>query len=70
MKLPEQLGEAIPQVIISGVFYALNKDYLDKYDTFFGLDVSTTLVSMIFSSVSILVGLFGACKSLRHEVGT
>ena len=62
-KLPEQLGEAIPQVIIAGVFYAMNKDYLDKYDTLFGLDVSTTQVSMIFSSMSILCGLFGACKS-------
>ena len=64
MKVFEQLGEAIPQVIIAIVFYSLNKEFVDNYDHVFGFSIPTTLISIIFSAVSLVLGIKSSCSSL------
>ena len=56
LKLFEQFGEAIPQVFIAITFYGENQQYVDSYDHILGLAIPTTLLSIIFSSVSIIMG--------------
>ena len=48
------LGEAIPQVILSIVFVSNNPDFVFEC-------IPTTLVSIIFSVGSILIGIYNGC---------
>ena len=57
-KFLEQIGEALPQFILCWTFYSNNYHYINTYDTLFGTHLPITLVSVIFSGVSVLFGIF------------
>ena len=57
-KLPEQLGEAIPQFVIAMVFYSKNYYWLSSWEMIKGG------VTMTLSCGSILVGIARGCKQL------
>lgn len=60
----EFCGEAIPQVVLSITFMSNNSDFMLATPTFIGLaEFYVTLISIIFSFGSILMGIYGACKS-------
>ena len=60
LKLFEQFGEALPQFILSLTFYINNDYYIKTYENLFRLP--TTLISMVFSGVSLWLGLMcGMC---------
>ena len=61
LKLFEQLGEAIPQAIMSLVFLCNNYNFLMDHDTLIP-NVPTSLISFIFSLGSITMGLNSGCK--------
>ena len=66
LKLFEQIGEALPQFIIALAFYVNHKDYINAYDTVFGSSVPITLVSIIFSGISVLIGVLTGLKTFKH----
>ena len=68
MKLFEQLGEAIPQFGLNITYYINNRYYVwfTESPNFLGISVPTTLVSMVFSLGSILMGLFNGVKAAMH----
>ena len=51
MKLFEQLGEAVPQFAVAVTYYVNNKYYIWWTETTF-FSLPTTIISIIFSSVS------------------
>ena len=68
MKLFEQLGEAIPQLGLNITYYINNRYYVwfTESPNFLGIYLPTTLVSMVFSLGSILMGLFNGVKAAMH----
>ena len=57
----EFIGEAVPQLTLSIVFMANNYDFMRETKTFIGLyEFEVTLTSMIFSTGSIVMGLYAA----------
>ena len=61
----EFIGEAVPQLILSIVFMANNYDFMRETKTFIGLyEFEVTLTSMIFSTGSIIMGLYAAIPIL------
>ena len=68
MKLFEQLGEAIPQLGLNITYYINNRYYVwfTESPNFLGISAPTTLVSMVFSLGSILMGLFNGVKAAMH----
>ena len=64
-KLFEQVGEALPQFLLAVTFYINHSDYINTYDTLFGSAVPVTLVSIIFSSVSVVIGLLTGLKQFK-----
>ena len=63
MKLFEQLGEALPQVGLNITFYHNNTYYIWFTETSSILGCPTTLISMVFSFGSILLGLFNGVRA-------
>ena len=68
-KLFENLGEAVPQFIITMVFLLNNMDYIYKFDqTFFSIPI--TIISLVFSAGSIVMGLYTcitSCKNICND---
>ena len=62
-KLFEQLGEALPQVGLNITFYCNNTYYIWFTETSSILGFPTTLISMVFSFGSILLGLFNGVRA-------
>ena len=63
MKLFEQLGEALPQIGLNITFYRNNTYYIWFTETSSILGFPTTLISMVFSFGSILLGLFNGVRA-------
>ena len=63
MKLFEQLGEALPQIGLNITFYCNNTYYIWFTETSGILGFPTTLISMVFSFGSILLGLFNGVRA-------
>ena len=62
----EHIGEAIPQFTLAAIFYYNNYDYVAKQDFSFeisGFLITQTLISMVFSVISIVKGIIGGIKS-------
>ena len=57
LKFFEQFGEALPQFIIGVIFYVNNSYFINTYDTLFETQLPITLLSVIFSGVSVVFGL-------------
>ena len=57
----EFIGEAIPQLILAIVFMSNNYEFMQESETLFGFkEFEVTLVSIIFSLGSIVMGLYSA----------
>ena len=65
VKLFEQFGEALPQLLIALTFYVNHKYFVDTNDSFFQTNIPVTLISMIFSSVSVVIGLITGLKAFK-----
>ena len=66
MKMIEQFGEAIPQLIIASIFFARHQDWIYENDmelfSIIPLPVPMTLISIISSTGSIIVGIVMGCR--------
>ena len=58
----EQLGEASIQTCLAIVYLANNFKDINKLDTFLGLPFPISVVSLTFSVVSFLIGIFRLSK--------
>ena len=66
LKAFEFLGEALPQLVLAIIFTANNYPYLSESQTYFGVsEVTISLVSMIFSAGSLIIGLFTGSLACR-----
>ena len=67
LKFFEQFGEALPQFILGLIFYVNNDYYINTYDKgkIIETDLSVTLVSVIFSGVSVLLGLITGLVTIK-----
>ena len=66
LKLFEQIGEALPQFMIALTFYVNHKSYVDSYDTLFGSSIPITLVSIVFSGVSVSIGVLTGLRTFKQ----
>ena len=57
-KMFEYVGEAIPQLTLALVYYISNREFVDSSETHYGISIPTTVISIIFSSGSTLLGLY------------
>ena len=64
IKLFEIFGEALPQLILNTVFISNNYPYLIENDIYFGIPVPMSIISVVFSFGSILIGIKAGCCCL------
>ena len=57
VKVFEYLGEACPQLVLAVVFAIHNYPFLVDHDTYFGIQIPVTIVSIVFSLGSLIIGL-------------
>ena len=62
-KLFEILGEALPQFILTLVFAANNFPFLLDNDTYFGIPIPVSIVSLVFSFGSLIMGVISGLKT-------
>ena len=69
LQLFEHIGEALPQIILTTVYYINNYNYIASTDfsfEVFGFLITQTLISMILSAISVLkgivIGIISCCK--------
>ena len=67
LKLLECFGEAIPQLILGVVYISNNYPYLKEHDDYFGIGVPVSVISCVFSFVSVVIGVFTGCKAGNDE---
>ena len=70
LKLFEQFGEALPQFMLGMTYYVSNTYFVNTNDNLFDLMLPTTLISMVFSGVSVGLGLIcglAATKGLAKD---
>lgn len=60
MKLPQQIGEAVPQLIIAAVFYSRNSHWLST------LEMIQGGLKMMLSVGSIILGILNGCWVLYN----
>ena len=58
----EHVFGAMLQFILSVVFLCNNYDFLLAFDTILGIPIPVSLISCIFSGVSLLMGIYSICK--------
>ena len=63
LKLFEYCGEALPQLILSVLFAVNNYHFLLDHDTLLDIKIPVTVVSIIFSTGSLIFGLVTGFKS-------
>ena len=66
-KLSEQLGEAAPQIILCVTFYINNYQFIHTHDLIPGTPVPKTLVSVVFSFGSLMLGVVMGGKLLWQD---
>ena len=62
-KLFEIIGEALPQFILTLVFASNNYPFLMDHDTYFGFPIPVSIVSLVFSLGSLIMGVISGWKS-------
>ena len=71
LKWTQQLGEAIPQVLIAITFYARHTEWIIENELLFevwGIPITTTAVSIFTSCVSIVLGLLSTKKIVKNGI--
>ena len=61
-KLFEILGEALPQFILTLVFVSNNYPFLMDNDRYFGIPIPVSIISLVFSVGSLIMGVISGCK--------
>ena len=61
-KLFEIIGEALPQFILTLVFTCNNYPFLNEFDTYFSIPIPTSIISLVFSLGSLIIGVISGCK--------
>ena len=64
----EQLGEASIQTILSLIFISNNYEFISKEDAFLGVPCPVSLLSLIFSIVSLLIGFCQMSNIIRYLI--
>ena len=63
-KLFEVVGEALPQFILTAVFAANNFPFLQEFDTYLNIPIPVSIVSLVFSLGSLIIGVISGFKSV------
>ena len=63
-KFWEIIGEALPQAILTVVFALNNFPFLMKFDTYFNIPVPVSILSLVFSIGSLVLGVISGYKSM------
>ena len=63
VKLFEIIGEALPQFILTLVFVCNNYPFLKDNDTYFGIPIPVSVISLMFSFGSLIMGVILGCQS-------
>ena len=63
-KFWEIIGEALPQAILTVVFALNNFPFLMKFDTYFNIPVPVSILSLVFSVGSLVLGVISGYKSM------
>ena len=66
-KLFEILGEALPQFILTLVFAANNFPFLMDNDTYFGIPIPVSIISLVFSFGSLIIGVISGINAYRRR---
>ena len=69
-KLFEHLGEAVPQLIMCLIFIINNFKFIVHEETSTWMPIPISIVSLVFSVGSIMMGLYTGCNSCKHGEGT
>ena len=64
-KMFEQFTEAVPQLCLAYTYYIKNVYYIWYTDFLGPLPLPTTIISMIFSSGSVSMGVYNGIKALK-----
>ena len=67
VKLFEKLGEAFPQFILTLVFASNNYPFLSEFDTYFGVPIPVSIISIVFSFGSLIMGVMSGYKSFVNR---
>ena len=62
-KLFEILGEALPQFILTLVFASNNYPFLKDNDTYFGIPIPVSIISLVFSFGSLIIGVISGINA-------
>ena len=65
LKIFEQFGEALPQFMLGLTYYVSNTYFVNTNDNLFDLMLPTTLISMVFSGVSVALGLISGLVAIK-----
>ena len=65
VKLFEIIGEALPQYILTLVFACNNYPFLKDNDTYFGFPIPVSIISLVFSFGSLIMGVITGYKSYK-----
>ena len=63
----ETVGEALPQFILNFIFISSNYEFIVEHETFLGISVPTSVISLVFSGGSLFIGLCDGLPELLRE---
>ena len=69
-KLFEILGEALPQFILTVVFVSNNYPFLMDHDTYFDIPIPVSIISLVFSFGSLIIGVTSGINSWRRLINS
>ena len=58
----ENLGEALPQLCLSITFLVSNYPFIREFDTILGIQIPVSVISCVFSTVSLSTGIYTGIK--------
>ena len=67
-KMFEYCGEAVPQFILTVGFAINNYPFLLRYDTYFDIPIPITMVSIVFSVGSLIIGFITGVPAFKQLV--
>ena len=67
-KVFEILGEALPQFIMTLVFVCNNYPFLLNNDIYFGIPIPTSIISLVFSFGSLIIGVISYFKTIPYAL--
>ena len=65
-KLWEQVGEAAPQLALALTFLINHWKFVETHDLVFGTKMPKTLLSIVFSFGSLMIGLIMGCPVAKY----